>query len=499
MAIDVHGFVAPESDLRGLYKLSDTIERKQYKADIEKERKQAQQQADIKFLSNYFDPKEHLTGSPLDPQTNVLLSKAFNQALELNKQGASTSQILGATAPLVNQLNDYMVKGRAFNEQAKMATQQAVKITGVNQGKLLKQMQTMAFPIDPKTGEIDVTKFDPNNDYADLALRSGDVYDNQGFDEFIKGAKLNTVVGKAKSTNSKGGFTRHDAELSAPNFYVSETDADGNHIGFVPAHEIATEEGSQLMHEFRGEDGKTVKAPIRLLDKQVFNDLPPAAKGYVLQEARRYANEHGIELNSVQAENFARAIAYDELNSKSKKYGTVKNITETKAAPIKNVTNVNVNAGGSSPINDLYSRISEATQNPDITVYGKPTGTRFNSLDADAQELIVGYVNKGREIKIEPEELFLTNEGGDIKVYKLNDKKQPIPEGKNLLYTLPKTGTNLKAAIDVKNKREVVKQGQSAKGVKFADLDPNGFTKEGKYWKYKDGTLFDDKGNVVNK
>jgi hypothetical protein len=31
------------------------------------------------------------------------------------------------------------------------------------------------------------------------------------------------------------------------------------------------------------------------------------------------------------------------------------------------------------------------------------------------------------------------------------------------------------------------------------DLDPAGFKKEGKYWKYKDGRLFDDAGNVIKK
>lgn len=35
--------------------------------------------------------------------------------------------------------------------------------------------------------------------------------------------------------------------------------------------------------------------------------------------------------------------------------------------------------------------------------------------------------------------------------------------------------------------------------VDYNSLDPNGFTKEGKYWKYKDGTLFDDNGNVIKK
>lgn len=33
--------------------------------------------------------------------------------------------------------------------------------------------------------------------------------------------------------------------------------------------------------------------------------------------------------------------------------------------------------------------------------------------------------------------------------------------------------------------------------IKTNELDPNGFKKEGKYWKYKDGRLFDDKGNVI--
>lgn len=33
--------------------------------------------------------------------------------------------------------------------------------------------------------------------------------------------------------------------------------------------------------------------------------------------------------------------------------------------------------------------------------------------------------------------------------------------------------------------------------VDLKSLDPNGFKKEGKYWKYKDGRLFDDNGNLI--
>lgn len=35
--------------------------------------------------------------------------------------------------------------------------------------------------------------------------------------------------------------------------------------------------------------------------------------------------------------------------------------------------------------------------------------------------------------------------------------------------------------------------------VDYNSLDPNGFKKEGQYWKYKDGTLFDAQGNVIKK
>lgn len=473
--LDVRGFVVPEDNYAGLYKMGDTLQRNRYRKEAEAERKQGQQLADTKFIANYFDPKEFLTGSPLDPQSQSLLDKAYKQALDLNKQGANLAQVMGATAPLVNQLNEYMVKGKHFNEQKKIALQEAGKIKGIDANKLSAEMDKMAFPINPQTGQVDFANFDPNTNYADLALRNGEVYNNQGFDDFIKTAKLNTSVGQAKSINSKGGYVKHKAELSAPNFYTSETDADGNHIGFVPAYEVATDDNGEHLYEFTNEDGTKTKAPIRLLDKAVFNDLPPDAKGYVLQEARKYAKEHGVELNSVQAENLARAIAYDELNSKSKKYGTVKNIDETKAAPTRNITNVNVGGKGSygTNINDLYQRIYDATQNPDINV--KATGqkaTRFNALDSDAQDLIIGYVNKGRETKVEPEDIFLTNEDGGVKVYKVNDRKEPIPELKNLLYTLPKLATNVKAAVDVKGKRAVLaeenKNNQAGKKIKIS-------------------------------
>ncbi len=500
MPLDTRGFVAPESNFQGLYKLSDTLDKKRYREQADAERKQGQQMADTKFISNYFDPKEKLTGSPLDPQSQKLLDKAYRQALDLNRQGANLAQVMGSTAPMVAQLNEYMVKGKAYNEQKKIALQEAAKIKGIDANKLAAQMDAMAFPVDPNTGDVDPSKYDPNQNYADLALRQGDVFNNQGFDEFIKGAKLNTTVGQAKSINSKGGYVKHKAEISAPNFYVSEVDADGNHTGFAPAYEIATDENGMQYHEFQKEDGTKEKAPVRLLDKKVFNDLPPDAKGYVLQEARRYAKEHGMELNSVQAENLARAIAYDELNSKSKKYGTVKNIEETKANPIKNITNVSVGgskgSGSEVIVNDIYKGIEEQI---DSDTKGGFNVTRLNALDSDAQSLIIDFARKLKgDDEIGNSNVFLhKNKDGNVVMYYTEGGELKLDK-EHLIGILPRKGTNLKVQPGVKEKREVVKQ-EAKKQVKFSDLDPNGFKKEGKYWKYKDGTLFDDKGNVVNK
>ena len=214
----------------------------------------------------------------------------------------------------------------------------------------------------------------------------------------------------------------------------------------MPKYEVATDGDNVVMGEFMGQDGSKTKAPVRMVTDEVFNDLPVSAKAYLRQEVRRLSKDKGVELNSVQAQNLAKALAYDELKNSGKQYSTLKEVQVQKAAPAPRIT-VNVGGGSGTQVNDIYSRIDKEVTR--LKEYGE-NKTPGTLLDADAQMVILDFVNKGRgeDDKLLIEDIRLTkSEKGELLVF---DK-----EG-NLKTTLPKTGTNLKVQPSVKEKREVI-------------------------------------------
>lgn len=335
MAIDVNNFIVPEQNLGGLYKVGDTLAKENYRKRQASEDAQKEQLASTKYLSNYFDPKEHLTGSQFDPTTNQLLGKAYNQALDLVKQNVPLSQILMATSPLVNQVNDYMQKGKMYNEQKKNTIAALKDVKGIDVNKLSNEMDNAAFPIDPKTGQRDVNQFDPNSNYADVALKNGDVYTNEGFSDYVSKAGKNTTVEDVTVQNPNKSLRRTKAEITIPSFMQKETDERGAVTGFVPKYDIATEGDTKLMHTF-GEQGDH---PVRIVTQEVFDSLPAEAKAYLRQEVKRHSDKLGVPITSAQAENFAKALAYDELKQSGKNYSTLKEQQIEKAAPAPVIKN----------------------------------------------------------------------------------------------------------------------------------------------------------------
>jgi len=418
MAIDLSGFVTPEQQFGGLYKATDTLERRRYREQELKSNKDAQKASNAKFFSNYFDPKDHLTGTNFDKVTVDLLNNALNQAYELSAKGAPIDQIMMAAAPLVNKVNNYTRNAKIYSQNKKDILDKVKSMTGIDATKLSSEIDKRAF-INPDTGEIDVDRYDPNINYADQALREGDIYNNEGFDAFSKQAKANTLIGNTKYINSKGGYEKSKVKLTAPNYLISETDADGNHIGFVPKYEVATDQGKELMHDFLGDNGEKVSAPVRLLDKQIFNDLPTSAKGYLRQEVKKYSDKMGVPMNSTQAEQFARALAYNELNADTKKWGTVENIIETKENPAPRI-NIRVNAGGgSTPGIGSTNLLGEYTN---------------NASETKGSILMGGKIGDARIVRVK------NIDPGDFKIITAGDNVTPLSDADGEYFIVDNNG-----------------------------------------------------------
>lgn len=358
MSLDLRGFVEPENNFEGLSKITNTLERKTAMQQRAAREAEAKKFADTKFLTNYLSDKDKYTGTNYDPETHKLITGAMDDAMSLINQGADINDVVNAISPKVNKASTYVQKAQQYaaNKKEYLANLKGVK--GIDLQKVSDNMDKIAFE-----GK-DVADVDPNANYADMALKQGGVFNNEGFGEVVKGRDKNTEIGKMKFTNPKGGMQSSSVELSAPNWAVSDVDKEGNHIGFVPKFQVATDAGEPILHQFQTDNG-TETAPVRLLDKDEFdkimNSKDTGSKGYILQEVSNFAKKHNVNLNSTQAENLARAIAYDEMKPYAS--GTYKHYQANKENPAPHITvNVSANKAAEKAAltkNDLYTALDE--------------------------------------------------------------------------------------------------------------------------------------------
>lgn len=464
MALPVDRFVTPEQTMEGLYRYSGRLEQNRLRDEQLKKEAEAKRFASDKFFANYLDPKDRFTGTKADPVIAEQLSEALTQAHQLSARGATDNEIFMAITPIVNRVNDYSQKAKQLQEQKKQALEVLGKQKGIDPLKFSSEFDDEVFmETDPKTGVKkmrDISTIDPSKNYADNVLKNRDIFTNEGFADYVGKSGKSTTVEDISVYGKDKSMRRTKAELTAPSFMVSDKDERGAHVDFVPKYELATDGDNVVMGEFMGQDGAKTKAPVRMVTDEVFNDLPVSAKAYLRQEVRRLSKDKGVELNSVQAQNLAKALAYDELKNSGKQYSTLKEVQVQKAAPAPRIT-VNVGGGSGTQVNDIYSRIDKEVTR--LKEYGE-NKTPGTLLDADAQMVILDFVNKGRgeDDKLLIEDIRLTkSEKGELLVF---DK-----EG-NLKTTLPKTGTNLKVQPSVKEKREVISKSnqQPAKKEKIS-------------------------------
>ena len=330
MPIDLRGFTTPEQDWKGLSDLTDTLKTEQAAKAKSQQEAAARENAGVKFFSDYIGDKNKYTGTKFDPVNAKLTNDATQTAYNLIRQGADWSTVMQTISPMVGQIQEYSNAAKQFSETKKQqldALQKSENAVGIDFDKLSAAIDNAAFP------NGDVTKYNPNRNYIDEALNS-DVYNEGGFDQMYKKAKSNTQVLDVQRTNARKGSERTKEEITAENYLVPDRNEKGDFLGMVPKYQIATDEGKEIIGQFHTDKG-IVDAPIRVLDKDVFDAMNISAKGYVLQEAKKYAKEHNIPLSDTRVELLARSIAYDKLNQPTRKSVSHKLIESTKENPIK--------------------------------------------------------------------------------------------------------------------------------------------------------------------
>jgi hypothetical protein len=389
-ALPLDGFSTPEKNYNQLYQLGEANERRNYRESQLAEQRRAKRAANASMLNNLLDPKAHLSGSLYDPEITKSLQDMLVEGAELADKGADGNMILMALGPKVAQVSEYAQKAKLLKKQKDEFIAMAKPIKGIDQQKAAQAFDEMAFfQIDPETGQKklkDIKDIDPQANYGDQVLRDGDVFTNEGLSNFVKTAGKETRNQDYRYYNKMGSLNRTKGAYTAPAFMMPEEDSRGAFKEFVPQYDIVTEDGIPKELEFHTKDGK-VTAPVRMVTDAVFNSLPPEAKGYIRQEARKYAKEHGVELSSPQAYNFAKAIAYDELKESGKLSSSVSELVDNKPSTFEIKANLGIpyykpsasgsggGDGGSSTRGNEFDRI-------DLSKYGSPQNGRIDGLPA---------------------------------------------------------------------------------------------------------------------
>lgn len=336
MALNTDGFVTKEQDFGGLYRATDTLERRRYREDQLSERREGKRASSLNFLNSYLDKKDFFTATPHDPELVRRMDELLSQGASLANQGADGNTIKMSLSPGVAKLNEYYSKAKLISEQKRQTIEHLKSIPGIDVDKFANEFDNVAFyETDPKTGQRkvkDISTIDPTMMYGDQVLKERDVFNNKGIEDYISKSGKETRLQDVSVYDRNRAMRRTKAEMTMPSYMVSDVDNRGAHVGFVPEFEIATDESQPILHKFKGEKGD-VEAPVRMVTKEVFGSLPANAKAYILQETRKHAKENNIPVSSPQSEMFARALAYDELKQSGKNYSTLKEISVEKAAP----------------------------------------------------------------------------------------------------------------------------------------------------------------------
>ncbi len=343
--LDLRGFTTPEQSFGGLYKMGDTLDRNRQRTEMSQQRDVANKSMKAKFLENYLDPKEYLTGTINDPYITERLSNILQKGSVLaNEKGVDANMMQMALSTDVNKLTKEVQNIREVERQRKESSDLLKGRKGIDPQKYNEHFKRSAYFNEDGTLK-DLSDIDPTKNYADETFRNGEIYTPEGIDEFVKGSGKNTYSTKLKVQNGRGGFEDKSVSITSPSFMIPDKDGAGNHVGFVPEWEYATSEGKNVPHDFYdASTGKYQKADVRMVTKDVYGALPPEAKAYLRQEAIKYAKQHNVEPSSPEVDNFQRALAYDEIKRSEKQTSSFRQNEEKRENPIKIYT-----GGGSKP------------------------------------------------------------------------------------------------------------------------------------------------------
>lgn len=477
--LDLQGFYTPPDNFSGLYKASDAMFRNKYREDQLSLQREGKKQATSQFLSNYLDPKSHLTGTNYDPEIVKGFDGLLQQGMQLASQGADTPSIMMALGPGVERLNQYSTKAKLIDQQIKGNVDKLKPYKGYNTDAISNEAKKMAFY--DSNGQLkDINSIDPNEDWVTETVKQKPelVTTGAGLDDFVNKTpmqedqkRVQTMYGGKKRMVSYD--TKHPfwMDVSTDNNGNAVTDNTGNPKGMdVVSSVLQDDKGNPIINP-------DTKEPFRVMGKHEFNAVMmhnPDVADYIRGQVNSHFKQLGADKvppeNSPQYEMMARAIAYDELKARDRSSFKQSDVT-TKMAPL---TRIELGYGayptksgaGDSNINDVFGKVKDSAK---AASEGYSSGSRdnnyvdFSDLDQDAQKLVLD------QAKLYSKDI----DGDNIKIIYTPDGKVGLfskDDGTRIGYM--NFNSNLKVQPGVKEKREVIKEGkkQENKSGKYDNL-----------------------------
>lgn len=479
MAIDVQNFITPEQSFEGVYRAADTMERQAYRKNQLAQQREGRIAATGKFLTDYLDPKDRLTGTNYDPEIVRQLNDALVEGADLARKGAGASDIIMALGPKVGKINEYSQKAKLINKQIIDATSKLKGYKGYNTDAILEEAKKLAFY--GEDGKLrDIKDVDPDKDWVTeiVTKRPEVVTTGAGIDEFVSKVPMKEY-GNEVQTMVAGRKLNRKYDAKSPFYMGVQMDAEGNAIGDkngnpvgleVMGDEITDDKGKPMLNPDTGK-------PYKALNKAAFDaimmhnpDVADFVRGRVNQKFKEEGGGKIPAEGSAQWELMARRLLRDELGTRDRSSFKLRDL-EIKSAPLTRIElgipfGGGKGSGGSGEVdvNDIYKRVDDKLN---ANLAKGFNGTRFNALANDEQEAIKKSIEiAGFEVEEGGSNIFLRKDGGgNIKVYKVSDDGKLIASPKNEITTLSYTGTNLPKQANTKGKVETVRRGQSGSSV----------------------------------
>lgn len=375
--LDLSGFENKPQQFSGLTQGAEIVERQRLRDDRLAQDREGRQAATSKFLTNYLDPKDHLTGTNYDPQIVGGFQNVLQQAQQLASKGASTNDILMAIGPSVSKLNQYSVTAKQINDNIKSQAQKLKPYAGYNLEALESEAKKAAF-YGPDGKLKDISSVDPNENYISMVAQNNPelITTGKGLDDFVN--KTPMADYSRNATTSYGGRSRNVKYEAKHPFWEDlktddkgniQTDAVGNPVGLgVVGSSMLDDNGKPIANTSTGQ-------PFQVMDKGNFNSVMqhnPDVADYIRGQVNKHFRDAGAKQlpaeGSAQWDMMARHLLHDELETRSR--STFRTVDQQK----QTLPSIKVDIGNNPEMLEATSKYQEASRlKGDYSIYDPKT------------------------------------------------------------------------------------------------------------------------------